>query len=49
MKQHQEARMTDPSASSGALAAWDELDLCDQFDHPGRGIDELQATDFSQC
>ena len=39
--------MTAPSASPGSLVAWDELDLCDQFDRPGRGIDDLQATDFS--
>ena len=39
--------MTEPSRGTGSLAAWDELDLCDQFDRPGRGIDDLQATDFS--
>jgi len=39
--------MIEPSGSTGSLAAWDELDLCDQFDRPGRGIDDLQATDFS--
>jgi hypothetical protein len=41
--------MTEPSTSPtpGSLAAWDELDLCDQLDRPGRGIDDLQATDFS--
>jgi hypothetical protein len=39
--------MSEPSRGTGSLAAWDGLDLCDQFDRPGRGIDDLQATDFS--